>query len=480
MESEKIVPVILCGGIGTRLWPLSRESFPKQFINLDDNNEKTLIQNTYQRLLPLKNLDKPILICNEEHRFIAAEQLREINVTPKTILLEPIGKGTAPAITLSALKAVENSQNPYLLILSSDHFIKNQSNFVESINAGIKYAKEGRLVTFGVLPKSPETEYGYIEAESPLSENLIGYKISKFIEKPDYKKAKEFYANKRFTWNSGIFIFKAQEILTEIKKYQPEILELCRKSLINNSLDLDFQRVNKKFFLKCPNLSLDVGIMEKTKLGTVLPLNVGWSDIGSWQSLWQSSKKDTNNNHIKGNVFLKDCQENYLKSEERLIVGVGISNLVVIETMDAVLVLNKNRSQEMKEVVKQMKDKKFNECFAHKKIFRPWGHYNSLIEGKNWKVKKIVVNPHSSLSLQLHHERSEHWVVVSGVAKVEINEKVNFLKENESAFVPIKTKHRISNPEKNHLILIEVQSGSKIDELDIVRFEDNYGRIKKA
>lgn len=478
MESERIIPIILCGGIGTRLWPLSRESYPKQFINLDDNNEYTLIQNTYQRLLPLKNLDNPILICNEEHRFIAAEQLREINVTPKTILLEPIGKGTAPAITLAALKAIESSKNPYLLILSSDHFIQNQSNFISSIEAGIKYAKKGRLVTFGVLPLSPETGYGYIESDSPLSERLIGRNINRFIEKPNYKKAKELFNNKCFSWNSGIFLFKAKEILSEIKKYQPEILELCTKSLINNSLDLDFQRVDKNIFIKCQNLSLDVGIMEKTRLGTVLPLNVGWSDIGCWESLWQNSKKDTNNNYSKGNIFLKDCEDNYVKSQERLIVGVGISNLVIIETMDAVLVLNKNRSQEMREVVKQLKDKKFTECFEHKQIFRPWGHYISLIEGENWKVKKIVVNPHNSLSLQLHHKRSEHWVVVSGIARVEINEKIEYLKKNESAYVPINTKHRLSNLEEIPLTLIEVQSGDKIDELDIIRFKDNYGRIK--
>ncbi len=478
MESERIIPIILCGGIGTRLWPLSRESYPKQFINLDDNNEYTLIQNTYQRLLPLKNLDNPILICNEEHRFIAAEQLREIDVTPKTILLEPIGKGTAPAITLAALKAIESSKNPYLLILSSDHFIKNQSNFINSIEAGLKYAKKGRLVTFGVLPHSPETGYGYIESESPLSEKLIGNNIKRFIEKPNHKKAKELFNNKCFSWNSGIFLFKAKEILSEMKKYQPEILELCAKSLINNSLDLDFQRVDKNIFVKCQSLSLDVGIMEKTRLGTVLPLNVGWSDVGSWESLWQNSKKDRNNNYSKGNIFLKDCEDNYVKSQERLIVGVGLSNLVIIETMDAVLVLNKNRSQEMRDVVKQLKDKKFTECFEHKKIFRPWGHYISLIEGKNWKVKKIVVNPHNSLSLQLHHKRSEHWVVVSGIARVEINEKIEYLKKNESAYVPINTKHRLSNPEEIPLILIEVQSGDKIDELDIIRFKDNYGRIK--
>tara|TARA_B100000989_G_C19512644_1_gene459922 strand:+ start:356 stop:1804 length:1449 start_codon:yes stop_codon:yes gene_type:complete len=480
MNSEKIVPVILCGGVGSRLWPISRESFPKQFINLKEGSDKTLLQNTYERLSSLSNLDNPILICNEEHRFITAEQTRELKVIPKSILLEPEGKGTAPAAALAAIKATEKGENPYLLILSSDHIIENESKFIKSIKKGLDYAEKGRLVTFGVLPDSPETGYGYIESKEALDKNLAGSNITRFIEKPNLKTAKVFFSDKHFSWNSGIFLFKAFDILKELESYEPNIVKNCRQALSTNEIDFDFQRINKLHFSKCKNISIDIAIMEKTKLGTVIPLIAGWKDIGSWEHVWESSEKDINFNSSKGKVFLKDCKNSYFKSDGRLLVGIGVADLITIETSDAVLVMNKNKSQDIKETVELLKKNNFKESIEHQKIFRPWGSYTSLVEDKNWKVKKIVVNPNQSLSLQLHHKRAENWIVVSGIAKVEIDNKTTLLHKNHSAFIPKKTKHRLSNPNDEPLILIEIQSGELIDEMDIVRFKDNYGRIEKS
>ena len=478
MNSNNIIPIILCGGLGTRLWPISRESFPKQFISLDDDNDKTLLQNTYERLLPLEDLDSPILICNENHRFIAAEQIRELGIIPKTILLEPFGRGTGPAITLAALKAIEQGENPFLLILSSDHIIKNQTSFIKSIEKGLKYAEEGRLVTFGVVPESPETCYGYIESEESITKKIVGTKITRFIEKPNLEKAKQFLSNKRFSWNSGIFLFRAKTILKELEFFNPDIVRNCREALINNNVDFDFQRIVKEEYLKCKNISIDIAVMEKTNLGTVVPLFAGWKDIGSWEHIWENAKKDEYQNALKGKVFLKDCKNSYFRSEERLLVGVGVNDLVAIETRDAVLIIDKKKTQNLKDTVENLKQINFKESTEHKKIFRPWGSYTSLVEDLTWKVKKIIVNPHQSLSLQLHKKRAENWVVVSGIAKVQINHKITFLSKNESAYIPKETKHRLSNPKNYPLVLIEIQSGELVDELDIIRFEDNYGRIR--
>jgi len=478
MKKETIVPVILCGGSGTRLWPISRQSFPKQYLPLGIKQNKSLLQNTFDRIKNIKNIIDPILVCNEEHRFIAAEQMREINVKPTSILLEPFGRNTAPAIALSALIALEKLENPILLVLSADHEIKNNNRFIEVLNQGIYEAKQDKLITFGVVPTHPETGYGYIKAEKDFKVNEIkSYKINEFVEKPNLETAKKLIVDKRYTWNSGIFIFKAKNIVNEIKIHSPNLIEHCKKSLKNREFDLDFQRLNKSDFQKCPNVSIDIAVMEKTDNGAVIPLDAGWSDIGSWESIWDTSEKTKLNNVIKGKIMIDNCEDCFIKSDHRLIVGIGLKNLVVVETNDAILISNKDETQKVKEMVGQLKENKFAEGTQHKKIYRPWGSYISIIEDSRWQVKKISVKPGEKLSLQMHHHRSEHWIVVKGTAEVEINNKITILTENQSTYIPLGAKHRLINPGKIMLTLIEVQSGSYVGEDDIVRFEDNYGRI---
>ncbi len=480
MSNNYIFPVILCGGSGTRLWPISRQSFPKQYLPLGLNQEKSLLQNTFERIKNLKNIRNPILVCNEEHRFIAAEQMREIDVNPTSILLEPFGKNTAPAIALSALIALEKSEDPTLLILSADHEIKNKDRFIQILNIGINEANKDKLITFGVVPNHPETGYGYIKAEKPFkTDEIVAQEISEFIEKPNLETAKKLILDKRYTWNSGIFIFKAKNVINELKKYSPNLIDLCKKSLKNSSYDLDFLRLNKKDFERCPNISIDIAVMEKTNKGSVIPLDVGWSDIGSWESLWDISEKTNSKNVITGKVMIDNCQECLIKSEHRLIVGIGLKDLAIIETNDAILITKKDETQKVKDMVYKLKKEKYIEGTQHRKIYRPWGSYISIVEDNRWQVKEISVKPGEKLSLQMHHHRSEHWIVVKGTAKVEINDKESILTENQSTYIPLGVKHRLSNPGKITLTLIEVQSGSYVGEDDIVRFEDNYGRINE-
>ena len=476
MSKDILIPVILCGGEGSRLWPLSRQSFPKQFISIFDN-KYSLLQNTEKRINGIKNIQNPILICNESHRFIVAEQMREINVEPNSIILEPIGRNTAPAICIAALKAMEKDKDSILIILSSDHTIKNVDKFLEVINSGIDFAKLDHLVAFGIIPSFPATGYGYIKSEEEFNISSInGLKISEFIEKPDIKRAKEFIKNKRFTWNSGMFMFKAKVILDEICHFYPEIFNSCLESFNKSTKDLDFVRLDNNAFEECPNVSIDVAVMENTSNGIVLPLDVGWNDIGSWKSVWENSAKDANGNYSKGKVLLKDSKNSYFRSEDRLIVGLGIEDLLIIETSDAILIANKNQDQKVKDIVVELKDKKIPEGLCHRKVFRPWGNYVSLVEGKRWQVKQISVKPGEKLSLQFHHYRAEHWIVVKGTAKVEIEGKTNIIGENESVYIPIGAQHRLYNPGKLDLTLIEVQSGSYLGEDDIIRIEDKYGR----
>ena len=478
MDSQPILPVILCGGSGSRLWPHSRKSFPKQYLSRNSKSNKTLLQKTQERVMSLKSIKDPIIICNEEHRFIVAEQMREIEVKPNTILLEPFGRNTCPAITLAALKAVENNNDPIILILSSDHHIDNTENFIKTIEVGIKYAKKDRLVTFGVRPDSPATGYGYIKSQKPIKEGTIkGFDIEEFIEKPDAKKAKKLFSDSRYSWNSGIFLFKASSLLKEIKKISPIILETCKKSINKELLDLDFQRVNKDVFKSVPNISFDVAIMEKTKLGTVIPLESGWSDIGNWNSVWKVSKKDKDSNYTRGNIFLKESKNCYVESENKLIYGLGLSDLIIVQSNDATLIINQNDAEKVKGIVEELTKNNIPEGENHKKIYRPWGNYISIEEDPRWQIKLIVVHPGQSLSLQKHNHRSEHWVVVNGTAKVEIDEQVLILSENESSYIPIGSVHRLSNPGKNPLKLVEVQSGSYLGEDDIIRLKDDYGRI---
>tara|TARA_B100000212_G_scaffold330393_1_gene296605 strand:+ start:778 stop:2217 length:1440 start_codon:yes stop_codon:yes gene_type:complete len=479
MSFSQIIPVILCGGSGSRLWPLSRHSYPKQFLSINSSNEDSLLQKTVKRIFKIKNLYDPILLCNEEHRFIVAEQIRELGIKPYSILLEPFGRNTAPAITIAALKSQIDGKDPIIIVLSSDHEILDNENFIEAINLGVKQANQNKLVTFGIIPSSPETGYGYIKSEKPLNiNNKEGSNILEFIEKPNLEVAKQFVKNNQYTWNSGIFIFKSSVIIDEINKYYPDLVENCKISLDKSEYDLDFQRLNAKSFEKCREISIDVAVMEKTDKGFVLPLNAGWSDIGSWEKVWDILKKDKNGNVLQGKTYIKNSKNCLLKSDHRLVVGLGIEDLVIIETNDAILVSSKHHSQEVKNIVQELKDNNISEGQKHLKTFRPWGHYISTVEGSRWQVKLICVKPSEKTSLQMHHHRSEHWIVVSGTAEVEIDNKLIVLSENQSTYIPLGSKHRLSNPGKIPLVLIEVQSGAYVGEDDIVRFEDKYGRDK--
>ena len=477
--TKNILPVILSGGTGSRLWPLSRASFPKQYLSIKNKDSLSFLQETVKRVKKNENIDDPLIICNEEHRFIVAEQLRNIDVNYKSILLEPFGRNTAPAVTLAAIKAMDEGGDPILLVLPSDHIIKNIEQFNKVLDSAIQYCEAGKLVTFGIIPNKAETGYGYIESENVLDDKkLNGENIIRFIEKPDKDRAKIFISDKRFSWNSGIFLFKSSIFIDEIKKNNPEIYELCKKSLATKLLDLDFQRLEKRFFSLCPSISIDNAIMEKTNLGVVLPLNAGWNDMGSWESMWEVSDKDPKGNVSQGNVILENVSNCYLRSEDnRLIVGNGLNDLIVIDTLDAILIISKDNSQKVKEIVNQMLLDNKDEALIQKTIFRPWGNYHSIAKGTNWQVKKIIVKPNESLSLQMHNFRSEHWVVVSGIALVEINGKEKILDANQSIYIPPKSKHRLTNSGEEPLILIEVQSGNYLGEDDIVRFEDKYGRI---
>ena len=473
----KILPIILCGGSGTRLWPLSRTSFPKQYLNIEEKEKLSFLQKTVKRLEHFENIDQPIIICNEEHRFIVAEQIKDIKIKPKSILLEPVGRNTAPAITIAALKAIEQGEDPILLVLPSDHLIKDNYKFKRTIESAISYCNLGKLLTFGVVPHKAETGYGYIEAKKILdSEALKAEDIKRFIEKPDKEIAEEFIKDQRYFWNSGIFLFKASILINEIKKLQPEIYKSCKTALSKKLLDLDFQRLDKKSFESCDDISIDKAIMEKTNSGMVLPLNAGWSDIGSWNSMWEISDKDDNGNVVLGDVVLRSSNNSFLKSEKSLLVALGIKNLIVVETTDAILVANKDKIQDLKNFVFQIGLEGKKEVKMHKTIFRPWGFYTSIAEDFNWQVKKITVKKGQSLSLQLHEHRSEHWIVVSGEALVEIGEEKKILYRNQSTYIPQGIKHRLSNPTDQELVLIEVQSGNYLGEDDIIRFNDKYGR----
>lgn len=478
MNEKNIKPVILCGGTGTRLWPLSRESYPKQYLSITKNDKYSMLQNTLKRISSMESVKSPIFITNEEHRFIIAEQIRQIGVKDKSIILEPYGRNTAPAIAIAAIDCINNGIDPNLLVLASDHYIKDIKKFQETINFALKKSEEGRLVTFGVIPTSPETGYGYIEAENEVNLDLLqALKVKNFFEKPNKLKAESFLKNSKFLWNSGIFMFKASTILRELEKFEPQLINNCKKALEEKVIDLEFKRLGKEFFENCPDISIDVAVMERTKLASVVPLDSGWSDVGSWSSVWEVSKKDIYGNVNLGNIKSIESKNSYLRSENRLVVGIGLDNMIVVETNDAVLVAHKDNIQKVKNVVKELKKGGFSEGINHRKIYRPWGNYISVVEGFRWQVKRIEVKSGESLSLQMHHHRTEHWIVVTGTAEVEINNEKFIIGENKSIYIPLGAKHRLTNPGKIPLVLIEVQSGAYLEEDDIVRVEDKYGRV---
>lgn len=469
--SKKIRPVILAGGSGTRLWPLSRKQSPKQFLKLGSTNY-TLLQNT---VLRLKNLecDQPILICNEEHRFIAAEQMREIGVNA-TIILEPEGKNTAPAIALAALLLEKTEPNQILLILAADHLIKDTAVFENAILDAVSLAEKNKLVTFGIVPLQPETGYGYIEKGTQFE---CGFKIQQFVEKPNRETAELYLESKKYLWNSGMFVFKANHYLNELEQYATDILDNCRLSIIKTEYDKDFIRIDHDQFKNCRSESIDYAVMEKTSNAVVVELDAGWSDIGSWSALWEVSEQDHQGNVYQGDVISHKSSENYCYSEKRLVSLLGVNNMVIIDTQDAILIAAKDQVQEIKAIVDDLKSQDRGEISSHREVYRPWGKYDSIDQSERYQVKRITVKPGQKLSTQMHHHRAEHWIVVSGTAKVSKGAETFLLTENQSVYIPVGEVHALENPGKLPLELIEVQSGSYLGEDDIIRFDDIYGRV---
>jgi len=475
-----IVPVILAGGSGTRLWPLSRGLFPKQLINLIDDH--SMLQNTLLRPFGIPDMAPPVVICNEDHRFMAAEQMRRVNCNG-TILLEPVGRNTAPAIAAAALQVALEHPQATLLILPADHVMEDISAFHGAVAAGEAHAAAGSLVTFGIVPTGPETGYGYIKKGNPVSlgmeKDATGCTIKRFVEKPDLETAKGYVDSGQYLWNSGMFMFRADTVLEELTRHAPDMVTACRAALEKGGEDLDFFRLDGGAFAQSPSDSIDYAVMEKTDHGVVIPLDAGWNDVGSWDALWHTGEKDENHNVLKGDVLVSDVKNCYLNAESRLIAAVGLEDHVVVETKDAVLVAPRDRVQEVKKLVEALKKKRRPEVTTHREVFRPWGSYETIDLGLRFQVKRITVKPGAKLSLQKHFHRAEHWTVVSGTAIITKGEEEILLRENESVYIPLGFVHRMENPGKIPLELIEVQSGSYLGEDDIVRFDDIYGREKK-
>jgi len=477
-----MVPIILSGGSGSRLWPLSRGLFPKQFLPLV--GETTMLQATLARLDGIAACRQPLIVCNEEHRFIVAEQLRQAKVALSTILLEPVARNTAPAIAVAALRALQGGDDPLLLVLAADHVIADVAAFHAAVALAQQAAETGALVTFGIVPTVPETGYGYIE-KARNSERGMGngmpmgtYPVSRFVEKPDLATAEDYVASGRYLWNSGMFMFRASVLINELTKFSPEIVAACRSALDGASADLDFLRLDATAFAQGPEESIDYAVMEKTDKAVVVPLSAGWSDVGSWSALWEVAEKNVDGNVLKGDVLAVDSQNSYLHSANgRLVAAVGVADLVVVDTDDAVMVAHKGQVQRVKKIVDILKASGRKEATQHRVIYRPWGCYDSIDNGIRYQVKRITVTPGAKLSVQMHHHRAEHWIVVSGTAKVLNGDKEVLLTENQSIYIPVGVVHALENPGKIPLELIEVQSGAYLGEDDIVRFEDKYGRI---
>jgi len=466
-----LLPIIMAGGSGTRLWPLSRHLYPKQFHALA--GERTMLQETVLRLSGL-DAASPLVICNEEHRFLAAEQMRETGLDHARILLEPVSRNTAPAIALAAFFATKDNDDPLLLVLAADHLIRDVGAFQGAVRKAQALARMGKLVTFGVVPDRPETGYGYIRRGAAIGKD--GFAVERFEEKPAPEKARSFLENGNYYWNSGMFLFRASRYLEELERHSPDIFNACQKAMAGTRFDQDFVRVDAEAFGACPSNSIDYAIMEKTDAAAVVPLDASWSDIGSWSALWDVAERDVDGNAFKGDVIQTGSRNNLARADSRLVALVGVEDLVVIETKDAILVGHKDHVQDVKEVVEQIRRNNRHEHLNHRQVYRPWGHYDSIDFGKRDQVKRITVKPGAKLSVQMHHHRAEHWVVVRGTAKVYKGDQVLMLSEDQSTYIPLGEVHALENPGKIPLELIEVQSGSYLGEDDIVRFEDRYGR----
>lgn len=469
-----IYPVVLCGGSGSRLWPLSRTLLPKQFLSLV--GDQTLLQQTLLRLKGLPNLEAPVVVCSNDHRFLAAEQLRECGIDATAQILEPAGRNTAPAVAVAALCVQALDRDGIMLVLPADHLIRNVGRFHEAVTMAVASATADHLVTFGIVGHEPETGYGYIERGEPLAGSPGCYGVSRFVEKPDAVLAKKFIDSGQFYWNSGMFVFKASRYLEELGTHNPGILDAAVAAWDKSSRDLDFIRLDEKAFLRSPAVSIDYAVMEKTRHAVVVEADIGWSDIGSWTALWQAGTADAEGNVALGDVQIDDTKNCYVRAESRLVAAVGVEDLIIVETADAVLVTHKSCSQDVKKTVEALKARQRDEYLTHKRVYRPWGYYEGLDMAERFQVKRIMVKQGLKLSLQMHHHRAEHWVVVSGTAKVTRGEETLLLSENESTFIPLGTKHRLENVGKVPLHMIEVQSGSYLGEDDIVRFEDDYKR----
>lgn len=470
----KIIPVILSGGSGTRLWPMSRKLYPKQFIPL--RNERSLFQDTVARVKDAENgIQAPIVVCNDEHRFMAAEQLRLEDVNHADIVLEPVGRNTAPAIALAALQALQRDPHAILLVLPADHILDSQEQFAKAVDVALQLCAEDYLVTFGITPTRPETGYGYIKVGIGLADNRAN-KVEWFYEKPKLAKAQEYIDAGKFFWNSGMFMFRATAFLNELAKYEDTMAADVKAAFESRSKDLDFIRIDKEAFAKCKSESIDYAVMEQTNNAAMVPLASNWNDVGSWHALWESSQQDNDSNATTGDVLLEECEGCYVHSSNRLVTAVGMKDTVIVETADAIMVTHRGQSQKVKNIVSQLTEKDREEAEIHRKVYRPWGDYESIDYADRFQVKRITVNPKERLSLQKHHHRAEHWIVVNGTALVTRGEDEFLLSENESTFIPIGTIHRLENPGKIPLELIEVQSGGYLGEDDIERFDDEYGR----
>jgi mannose-1-phosphate guanylyltransferase/mannose-6-phosphate isomerase len=466
-----LTPVLLSGGVGSRLWPVSRATHPKQFLPLV--GEDSMLQETLQRTTGLQAA-APIVVCNEEHRFMVAEQLRQMDIQAGALILEPKGRNTAPAVALAAVQAVAADPDAVLLVLPADHLIKDVGAFVAAVDKALPLAQEGKLMTFGVVPTAPETGYGYIKCGSALADDL--FQLERFVEKPDADTARDYLESGGYLWNSGMFLLRAQTYLDELAKRAPEIHSCCQQAMDAATVDMVFVRPDAALFEQCPSDSIDYAVMEKTDAGGVVSLDCGWSDVGAWSALWEVADRDPEGNVSRGDVILDNCRNSYFRSDSRLVAATGVENLVVVETADAILVADRDRVQDVKRIVNTLKDQQRTEASLHRRVYRPWGSYESLVTSERFQVKRIVVNPGQRLSLQMHHHRAEHWVVVNGTAEVTCEDKVFMLGEDESTYIPLGHKHRLANPGHIALELIEVQSGAYLGEDDIVRFEDVYGR----